>query len=224
MFLGQRPVSLDQEAVYAGFWIPDEAAEEGAPRDLFVQCVLERFCGPMIQKLKLPPGTVYTTEFALAADPAQISIVDQLIASLLGYNWSVVGFLACTDNPEQNRLDTISRFEYVKARDFLENWLRTEGYRSLKPGVKSISFHINLYESIQWQSGVIVGIEATSPRDFYQINHSFVKCSVNEVMHRYGSDIWNSVSPLDFGKKVAIVSKSVTLFQSTVWNACLSTF
>ena len=204
--LGQRPASMSLDAVYENAWIPDECAIEGAPRELFVQSVLQRFCGPMIEKLKLSPGTVYATDFALAADPAQLSIVDQLIASLLGYNWSMVGFLACTDNPEQNRLDAISRFEYVKARDFLENWLRTEGFRCLKPGPKSVSFHVNLYESVRWESGVIIGVEATSPRDFYQINHSFVKCSVNEVMHRFGSDIWNSVSPLDFGRKVAIVS------------------
>ena len=208
VLLGQRPANLDQDAVYEGAWIPDDAAADGAPRELFVQCVLRRFCGPMIEKLKLPPGTIYATEFILASDPAQISIVDQLLASLLGYNWSMVGFLACTDNPEQNRLDTISRFEYVKARDFLENWLRTEGYRCLRPGPKSIEFHANLYESVQWKSGVIIGIEATGPRDFYQINQTFVKCSVNEVMHRFGSDIWNSSSLLDFSRKVAIVSMS----------------
>ena len=197
---------MSEEKVYEEAWIPDEWAVDGAPRERFVQCVFKRFCGPMIEKLKLSPETVYTTEFNLATDPAQLSIVDQLVASLLGYNWSIVGFLACTDNPENNRLDGISRFEYVKARDFLENWLRTEGYRCLKPGPKSLSFQVNLYESVTWKSGLLIGVEAISPRDFYQINHVFVKCSVNEVMHRFGAEIWCSVSPFDFSKKVAVVS------------------
>ena len=66
--LGQRPASMSLDAVYENAWIPDECAIEGAPRELFVQSVLQRFCGPMIEKLKLPPGTVYATDFALAAD------------------------------------------------------------------------------------------------------------------------------------------------------------
>ena len=192
--------------MYAKRWIPERWAIVGESRARFVQSVLERFCGPMIDKLKLSAGTEFTTEFTLGVDPAQMSIIDQLIASLLGYNWSVVGFLSCTNHSEQDNLDSISRFEFTKARDFLENWVRSEGYRCLSIGERSAMFQVNLYESARWRNGIIVGQEANSPRDFYQVNRSFVKVGVNEAMHTFGDEIWNSSSPLDFSRKVTKVS------------------
>ena len=197
---------MTSDEVHERRWIPERWAIVGESRVRFVQCVLERFCGPMISKLKLTAETEYATEFALGTDPAQMSIVDQLVASLLGYNWSVVGFLSCTDIPEQDNLDSISRFEFTKARNFLENWLRTEGYRCLSIGERSARFQVNLYESARWTNGIIVGQEADNPRDFYQVNRSFVKVGVNEAMHKFGDEMWKSSSPLDFGRKVTKVS------------------
>ena len=205
VFIGQRPASMPENEVYEKRWIPERWAIVGESRVRFVQCVLERFCGPLISKLKLAVGTEFTTDFALGTDPAQMSIVDQLVASLIGYNWSVVGFLSCTDIPEQDNLDSISRFEFTKAKNFLENWLRTEGYRCLSIGPRSAQFRVNLYESARWENGIIVGQEASNPRDFYQVNRTFVKVGVNEAMHRYGEEMWNSTSPLDFGRKITKV-------------------
>ena len=196
---------MSNDAIYEARWIPEEWAVEGAPRHMFVQSVLQRFCHPLFDGLKLPEGTIYASEFALGADPTQLSILDQLVSSLLGYNWSVVGFLSCTDHFEQNKLDNISRFEFIKARDFLENWIRTEGYRCLRPGERSVTYKVNLFESATWKSGVIFGNESNSPRDFYQINRGFVKVDVNETMHVYGDEIWESSNPLDFCKKVSQV-------------------
>lgn len=204
-YSGQRPASMSPDEVQSGFWIPERWAIVGESRSLFVQSVIERFCKPLLDELKLPPGTIFTTEFTIGTEPAQMSIVDQLIASLLGYNWSIVGYLTCTNFSEQDNLDTISRFEFTKARDFLENWLRTEGYRCLSIGERSSQFNVNLYESIQWRNGIIVGNEAASPRDFYQINRSFVKVNVNETIHKFGDEIWDSTNPMDFCKKVSKV-------------------
>ena len=197
---------MSEDDLYEQRWIPERWAIVGESRAKFVQSVLLRFCGPMIDKLKLTAGTEFTTEFTLGTDPAQMSIIDQLVASLLGYNWSVVGFLSCTNYSEQDNLDSISRFEFTKARDFLENWLRSEGYKCLSIGERSSRFQVNLYESAHWQNGIIIGQEANSPRDFYQVNRSFVKVCVNEAMHKFGEEIWNSSSPLDFSRKVTRVS------------------
>ena len=204
--LGQRPSSMSENDVYEKRWIPERWAIVGESRVMFVQSVLERFCGPMISKLKLAVGTVYATEFSLGTDPAQMSIIDQLVASLLGFNWCVVGFLSCTNYSSQDNLDSISRFEFTKARDFLENWIRSEGYRCLSIGERSARFQVNLCESATWQNGVIVGMEANSPRDFYQVNQAFVKVGVNEAMHTYGDEMWKSSNPLDFGRKITTVS------------------
>lgn len=196
---------MSADEVYEQRWIPERWAIVGESRSKFVQSVLERFCGPMIDKLKLPAGTEFTTEFTLGTDPAQMSVLDQLVASLLGYNWAVVGFLSCTSHSEQDTLDSISRFEFTKAQNFLENWVRTEGFRCLSIGERSARFQVNLIESASWQNGVIVGKEAQSPRDFYQVNRAFVKVGVNEAMHTFGDEIWNSPSPLDFSRKVTKV-------------------
>ena len=196
---------MSADEIQAGFWIPERWAVVGESRTLFVQSVLERFCGPLIDELKLPAGTIIAIEFTIGTDPALMSILDQLIASLLGYNWSIVGYLSCTDFSEQDNLDAISRFEFTKARDFLENWLRTEGYKCLSIGDRSSQFKVNLFESIQWKNGIIVGQEAESPRDFYQINRSFVKVNVNETIHKFGAEIWDSTNPMDFCKKVSQV-------------------
>ena len=200
---------MSEDAVYEGRWIPEKWAIEGESRQMFIQSVLERFCKPMISELKLPAGTIIATEFTIGTDPAQMSIVDQLIASLLGYNWSMVGFLTCTEYSEQDKLDSISRFEFVKARDFLENWLRTEGYRCLSIGERSTQFQVNLFESAQWKQGIIVGQETSSPRDFYQVNRTFIKLGVNETMHKFGGEIWDSSNPMDFCRKVAKVNISL---------------
>ena len=206
--LGQRPASMSDEAVHAGRWIPEKWAIVGESRQLFIQSILERFCRPMIAELKLPADTIFTTEFTIGTDPAQMSIVDQLIASLLGYNWSIVGFLTCTEYSEQDNLDGISRFEFTKARDFLENWLRTEGYRCLSIGPRSAQFQVNLFESALWKQGIIVGQEASGPRDFYQVTRTFVKLGVNDTMQKFGTEIWDSTNPMDFCRKVAKVSNS----------------
>ena len=197
---------MTEDEIYKSQWIPDEWAVVGASRPMFIQCVLKRFCGPLIDELKLPEGIIYASEFSLGVDPAQLSIIDQLFASLLGYNWSIVGFISSTNYYEHDNLDGISRFEYVKARDFLENWTRTEGYRVLRPGPRSISFQVNLIESAIWKDGIIVGQEANSPHNFYQINRAFVKVETNETMHKFGDEIWASSNPMDFCKKVSTVS------------------
>ena len=181
---------MSEEQIYAGQWIPEEWAVEGAPRQFFVQSILHRFCRPLFDELKLPEGTIYASEFSLGADPAQLSIVDQLIASLLGYNWSIVGYISSTNYYTHDHLDNISRFEYVKARDFLENWTRAEGYRVLRLGPRSLNYRVNLIESATWVDGIFVGQEVNSPQDFYQINRTFSKVGVNETMHSYGDEIW----------------------------------
>ena len=85
--LGLRPKNLSLGAISEGTWIPDEWAVDGSPRDLFVLGVLQRFCKPMMDKVQLiKPNDVITTDFAMGTDPAQLSIVDQLAATLLGYN------------------------------------------------------------------------------------------------------------------------------------------
>ena len=203
---GPRPQGLSLAQIEAGRWIPDAVALEGADRSRFVECVLRRFCGPLFENLKLVSGdTGFTTDFQLATDPSLMSVVDQLIATLLGYNWSQVGLISCTDRPERDELDAVSRFEYVKARDFLENWLRVEGYRCLSMGPRSRSYRVNLIESVEWSDGVLKGREANSPQDFYQINRSFTKIGVNELMHSYGDDVWMSSNPFDFVRKISKV-------------------
>ena len=188
-------------------WIPDEWASQNSSRDKFVLEVLRRFCPSLMDKISLiSPDDVITTDFSLGTDPAQISIVDQLIATLLGFNWSIVGFLSCIDVPTEDRLDSASRFEYNKARDFIENWVRTEGFRCLSMGPRSRRFKVNLYEAVGWQSGVLMGRESSGPADFYQICQSFDKRPVSEVMSEFETQIWNSTSPFDFVRKVAQVN------------------
>ena len=177
---------------------------------MFVECVLRRFCSPLLEKLELVPGdTGFTTDFQLATDPTQISVVDQLISTLLGYNWSQLGFISCVDRPELDNLDAVSRFEYTKARDFLENWLRTEGYRCLSMGPRSKSYQVNLVETVEWVDGVLRAVEANSPHDFYQISRSFSKIGVNEMMHSFAEEVWMSANPFDFVRKISKVKNGV---------------
>ena len=196
---------MDAASVHEGQWIPDDWAMEGSDRTQFIRNVLLRFCRPMFESLNLQ-DVDFATDFQLSNDPAQLSVVDQLAASLLGYNWNIVGYLSCTDVPQLDRLDSISRFEYTKARDFLENWLRTEGYKSLSFGPRSKSFQVNLIESVHWRCGILVIQEAASPRDFYQINRSFKKLNVQDAMKEFGEEIWNSSNPFDSSRKVCTVS------------------
>ena len=192
--------------IEADRWIPDDVAIEGRDRSQFVESVLRRFCGPLINNIQTIEGDVgLTTDFRLATDPSQISVVDQLIATLLGYNWSQLGMISCTDRPERDELDAISRFEYTKAKDFLENWLRTEGYRCLSMGPRSKSYRVNLIETVEWKDGILIGREANSPQDFYQINRAFTKISVNELMHTFADEIWSSSNPFDFARKISKV-------------------
>ena len=196
---------MSDKSAHEGQWIPDDWAKEGSDRAHFVKGVLIRFCKPLFESINLLEED-FATEFLLSSDPAQLSVVDQLAASLLGYNWNIVGYLACTDIPQLDRLDSISRFEYTKARDFLENWLRTEGYRSLSFGPRSTSFQVNLNESIHWRCGVLTVKEASGPRDFYQINRAFVKLGVQDAMKDFGDEIWQSSNPFDSSRKVCTVS------------------
>ena len=205
-FIGLRPDGLSLDAIREGQWIPDDWAVQGSSRSRFVYGILMRFCRPMMEKVSLINcGDRITTDFTIGCEPNQISIVDQLIATILGYNWSIIGFLACIDNPREDRLDSISRYEYTKARDFLESWTRTEGYRCLSMGPQSSQFRVNLYESAGWRDGVLMGRESSNANDFYQINRAFTKRPVAEVMKDFEDQIWSSASPIDFVKKVAQV-------------------
>ena len=209
--LGLRPEGLSPNALSEGHWIPDDWESFDSPREQFVLGVLRRFCPSLIEKINLIScDDVITTDFALGTDPAQISIVDQLIATLVGFNWSIVGYLSCTDNPAEDRLDSPSRYEYTKARQFLETWTRAEGYRCLSIGPQSKRFRVNLFESAGWREGIFMGHESSGPNDFYQIGRSFDKRPVSDVMADFEMQIWNSASPFDFVRKVAQVNSVLT--------------
>ena len=211
--LGQTPDFMSADALREGGWIPDEWALITSPRMGFVSGVMQKFCGPLMDhmiNLANPgrPLSSMTTEFRPGMDPTQMSVLDELVGTILGYNWCNVGYLCCTPSGRGDKLNSISRIEFVKSRDFLDNWLRTEGYKSLRMGARSRKYGTNLAVGARWVDGILVVVESRDHQDFYQIPAETVKSDVSETINSFGTQIWESKSPLDFLRKVAKVSEN----------------
>ena len=197
IYLGQTPDFMSADAMREGGWIPDEWALITSPRLGFVAGIMQKFCGPLMNRIieLAPTGRPIkslTTEFRPGLDPTQMSVLDELVGTILGYNWCNVGFLCCTQFGQGNRLNAISRLEFAKSRDFLENWLRTEGYKSLRMGARSRKYGVNLATGARWVDGILVVIESRDCQDFYQIPAEVKKHNVTETINSFGTQIWAS--------------------------------
>ena len=213
------PDGMSENALREGQWLRDDWAQVGSSRPHFISGVLERFCGPLMDLMRsygCPEDELLNTEFIMGQDPTQLSIIDELIGTILGYNWANVGYLCCTKYANPDLLDSVSRREFVKARDFLENWIRAEGYQCLRLGSKSKLYAINLNAGFTWKHGILSPIERETPRSFYQIASTYRKKSVAETISKFEKQVWKSSNPMDFLRKVSqvlIPYKQIRIFQ-----------
>ena len=105
-------------------WLDEPWAKKGESRTVFFQRVITRFCPDFIEPLLRRAVQEYITiGYDFWSDPGVTNSIYRTFATLLAFDWSVVGLIASQDSSFIQRLNRQSRHEFFRAKKFLLNLL-----------------------------------------------------------------------------------------------------
>ena len=124
-------------------WLDEPWAKKGESRTVFFQRVITRFCPDFIEPLlERATQDFITVGYDFWSDPGITNSIYRAFATLLAFDWTIVGLIASQDGSFVQRLNRQSRHEFFRAKKFLEHFSQLCEYRNLR--LKANSERLNV--------------------------------------------------------------------------------